>query len=95
MKKLWWFIMNQISTTHRDKQCESADSPSRLAPAALLARPIPPRAARTAALGMDRIGAPSDRHSRASGPRSGTRHGRILALRIGPVSSHAASTRTP
>ena len=32
-----------------------------------------------------------DRHSRASGPRNGTRRGLTLAL----VSSHAASTRPP
>ena len=36
-----------------------------------------------------------DRYSRASGPSSGTRRGLTLALRIGPVSSQAASTRPP
>jgi hypothetical protein len=33
--------------------------------------------------------------SSASGPRNGTRRGLTLALRIGPVSSHAATTRPP
>jgi hypothetical protein len=32
---------------------------------------------------------------RASGPRNGTRRGLTLELRIGPISSQAASTRPP
>jgi hypothetical protein len=36
-----------------------------------------------------------DDYSRASGPSSGTRRGLTRALRIGPVSSHAAPTRPP
>ena len=37
----------------------------------------------------------SNCYSRGSGPHNGTRRGLTLALRIGPVSSHAASTRPP